>query len=154
MQVTQETRQVTTGFEVTGSNEFAISTFIMGAELINPGGLAGDPAQSVATAAEQFRLKYVFLAPTDYDSNFVDIISPPNTTLTLDGAPVNAVSEAVSPGYFVTRVPLEDVNGGTHLLTGSQPFGIQVVGYGQYTSYMYPGGLNLDLIAPPPPPPE
>jgi hypothetical protein len=30
--------------------------------------------------------------------------------------------------------------------------GIQVVGYGSYTSYQYPGGLNLTLIAPPPPP--
>ena len=27
------------------------------------------------------------------------------------------------------------------------PFGITVYGYGQYTSYWYPGGLNLtDLI--------
>jgi hypothetical protein len=146
--------QVSTGFEVTGSNEFAISTFIMGTELINPGGLAGDPSQSVATAVEQFRSKYVFLAPTDYDTNFADVISPPGTTLVLDGAPVTAPSEPVSPGYVVTRVPLQDTNGGSHLLTGDQGFGIQVVGYGQYTSYMYPGGLNLELIAPPPPPPE
>jgi hypothetical protein len=28
-----------------------------------------------------------------------------------------------------------------------------VIGYGQFTSYMYPGGLNLSAIAPPPPPP-
>ena len=27
--------------------------------------------------------------------------------------------------------------------TGSEPFGISVYGYGQYTSYWYPGGLNL-----------
>jgi hypothetical protein len=28
--------------------------------------------------------------------------------------------------------------------------GIQVLGYGLYTSYQYPGGLNLEIIAPPP----
>ena len=31
------------------------------------------------------------------------------------------------------------------------PIGIQVIGYGDYTTYMYPGGLNLGQIAPVPP---
>lgn len=149
-----ELQQVTQGFEVTGSNEFAISTFIQGAGLINPNGTAGDPAQSIATAAEQFRYKYVFLAPTDYDTNFVDVVMPPGTSLTLDGSPVSPTTETISPSYVVARVTLSDGNGGSHVLSGDQPFGIQVVGYGSYTSYMYPGGLNLELIAPPPPPPQ
>ena len=42
-------------------------------------------------------------------------------------------------------------NGGAHVLECTDPVGIQVMGYGAYTSYMYPGGLNLSLIAPPPP---
>ena len=29
---------------------------------------------------------------------------------------------------------------------GDQPFGIVVYGYGRYTSYMYPGGLNLNKL--------
>ncbi len=29
------------------------------------------------------------------------------------------------------------------MLTASAPVGIQVLGYGAYTSYQYPGGLNL-----------
>jgi hypothetical protein len=29
---------------------------------------------------------------------------------------------------------------------GSMPFGITVYGYGQYTSYWYPGGLELMTI--------
>jgi len=39
---------------------------------------------------------------------------------------------------------------GAHTLTGNNPFGIQVLGYGAYTSYQYPGGLDLAQIAPPP----
>jgi hypothetical protein len=39
------------------------------------------------------------------------------------------------------------------VMTGSTPFGVQVIGYGSYTSYQYPAGLDLALIAPPPPPP-
>ena len=31
-------------------------------------------------------------------------------------------------------------------MTGDHKFGIVVYGYGRYTSYMYPGGLNLDTI--------
>ena len=32
---------------------------------------------------------------------------------------------------------------------GSEPVGIVVYGYGAFTSYMYPGGLDLKKIAPP-----
>ena len=31
----------------------------------------------------------------------------------------------------------------SYLETSTAPFGIEVYGYGEYTSYMYPGGLNL-----------
>ena len=31
-------------------------------------------------------------------------------------------------------------------LAGDEPFGVQVYGYGQYTSYWYPGGQNLDIV--------
>jgi hypothetical protein len=39
---------------------------------------------------------------------------------------------------------------GAHVLTATKPVGIQVMGYGSYTSYQYPGGLDLAAIAPPP----
>ena len=54
--------------------------------------------------------------------------------------------------YAVYRVALAaGANGGAHLLEASEPVGLQVIGYGRFTSYQYPGGLNLNLIAPPPP---
>jgi hypothetical protein len=33
-----------------------------------------------------------------------------------------------------------------HEITGTQPFGISVYGYGVDTSYWYPGGQNLELL--------
>ncbi len=49
------------------------------AQVIDPGGQTlkaeGDPAQSQPIAVEQYRDKYVFLAPTDYEANYVDIIA-------------------------------------------------------------------------------
>ncbi|MCA9620027.1 MAG: hypothetical protein KC731_13470, partial [Myxococcales bacterium] len=53
--------------------------------------------------------------------------------------------------YVIERVPLGASTGGVHVLEGDAAFGIQVTGYGSYTSYYYPGGLNLGVIAPPPP---
>ena len=48
-----------------------------------------------------------------------------------------------SSGYSVAR---HEVAGGPHTIVGADPFGIVVHGYGSYTSYMYPGGLNLATI--------
>lgn len=144
---------VAQNFEIQGDHEFAVATFQQGADAINPGGMLGDPAQSISTAVEQYRLKYVFLAPTDYPVNYVDVAMPTGTMLTLDGVAVNVTPEAVG-AYGVARVPLPATNGGAHVLEATQAVGIQVLGYGSYTSYQYPGGLNLGVIAPPPPPPQ
>lgn len=140
-------------FEVQGSAEFAVAMFQQGSSVIDTAGDRGDPAQSVATSIEQFRTKYVFLAPSDYDVSYVDIVMPTTAQVTLDGAPLATAVTPLSSGFGVARVPLSLGNNGAHLLEATEPVGIQVVGYGLYTSYQYPGGLNLNVIAPPPPPP-
>jgi hypothetical protein len=142
-------------FEVEGSAAFAVGTFQQGASVVDPGAQPpdqkGDPAQSLSTAVEQYRTKYVFLAPLDYDVNFVDIVLAAGTQVLVDGAPISAVPEAIgSSGYTVARVQLGPGTNGAHLLEASSPVGIQVAGYGSYTSYYYPGGLDLEAIAPPP----
>ncbi|WP_437674712.1 IgGFc-binding protein [Sorangium sp. So ce131] len=145
-------------FEISGDHEFAVSSFMLGAALADPNATVsqqkGDPSQSLATAVEQYRTKYVFLAPSDYDESYVDIVQPVDATITLDGEPVAERPTQISSGFGITRVPLGPGNGGAHVLTASAPVGIQVIGYGAYTSYQYPGGLNLVAIAPPPPPPR
>jgi len=144
-------------FEVISpDHEFAVATFQLGASVVDPATppptQKGDPAQSLATAVEQYRTKYVFLAPDDYDVSYVDIVMPDGTNVVLDGSPLSAAPSALGSGSSVARAQLSAGVGGAHLLTSDKPVGIQVVGYGAYTSYQYPGGLNLTLIAPPPPP--
>jgi hypothetical protein len=150
---------VTSAFEVTGDHEFAVATFQLGAQAIaeppkspfDPGDTRGDPSQTNVTAIEQFRTKYVFLAPDDYDVNFVDITATTGAEVVLDGKPVTLDSTKVGKGdYSVTRIKLGAGDRGAHSMTSKLPVGIQVVGYGANTSYGYPGGLNLKLIAPPP----
>jgi len=141
---------------VSNDHEFAVATFQMGASVVDPGtappNQKGDPAQSQATAVEQYRTKYVFLTPDDYDVSYADIVMPDGTNVVLDGAALSASTTSLGNGYSVARAQLGAGQGGAHLLTSDKPVGLQVQGYGSYTSYQYPGGLNLTLIAPPPPP--
>ncbi|MEM1030274.1 MAG: IgGFc-binding protein [Myxococcota bacterium] len=141
-------------FQVTGDNAFGVGSFQQGGSVVDAGGTAfeerGDPAHSMATAVEQYREKYVFLAPTDYDVNYVDIVRRASATLTLDGQTLSGPTTPLGE-FVIQRITLTAATGGVHVLEGDTPFGIQVTGYGSYTSYYYPGGLNLGAIAPPPP---
>jgi hypothetical protein len=142
-------------FEVTGDQPFAVATFTLGATLIDPLMIQGDPAQTSVAAVEQYRSKYVFLAPEDYIANFVDIVAMPGTVMTIDDQDLVAEPQAIgTSAYSVYRAQLGPGQLGAHVLIASQPVGLQVVGYGAYTSYRYPGGLNLAQIAAPPPPPR
>jgi hypothetical protein len=149
---------VTAPFEVVGDHEFAVATFMLAGTLTDPNTPTqmrlGDPSQSNAVTVEQYRIKYVFLAPDDYTESYADITQPMGAVVTIDGATVNAPVTLISSGYGIARVQLGPGNGGAHVMTSTMPVGLQVIGYGMYTSYQYPGGLNLDLISPPPPPPK
>jgi hypothetical protein len=157
-------------FQVLGTEPFAVGSFLVGGSLLDPDApptdSAGDPSQSLTTSVPQYRDKYVFLAPVDYESNYVDVIAEHGTSVTLDGALLEAGSvttlagrapNGASPMSFdVYRVALDagPLFLGAHEIVSEKPVGIQVVGYGRFTSYVYPGGLNLNLIAEPIPPPH
>jgi hypothetical protein len=143
---------VTKDFEVSGDHEFAVSSHMLGGTLQDPIGGVGDPAMSLSTPVEQYRIKYVFLAPDDYDVSYADIIVPDGASVQLDGSPLGVAPTPISGGYGIARVKLGPGTGGAHLLVSDKAVGLQVMGFGSYTSYQYPGGLNLGLIAPPPPP--
>ncbi len=110
----------------------------------------GDPSESLAVPSEQFRNEYVFLAPQNYDVSFVNVVAKLGAKVALDG---NVVAQGEyhaigASGFGVARVKLGST--GIHRAEGDGKFGISVYGYGRYTSYMYPGGLNLTHIAPVP----
>jgi hypothetical protein len=151
--------EVTTDFEVEGNKEFGVAMFMLGGQktdpTYNPLSLSqpvGDPSQSYAVTVEQYRKRYIFLAPTDYTTSYVDIVSEPGSTLMLDGKDVSSsLAPIAGTGYARARIKLDAGKNGVHELTSSLPAGIQVMGYGDNTSYQYPGGLNLGQIAAVPP---
>lgn len=145
-------------FRVTGSESFALASIMFGGwKQASDAGCqeadghpcSGDPAVSMAVTPEQFRTSYNFLAPTDYEVNFADVLVPDGASVSLNGAALTTVGEPVTAGWSIHRVPLSGTDG-SHLLTSDQPVGLQVMGFGHATSYYYPGGLNLKLISKPP----
>lgn len=150
--------ETASSFRVTGDQPFAVTSIMYGgwnqasdAGCAEPDGhpCSGDPAITMVVTPEQFRDSYTFLAPTDYDVNYADVLIPDGAMVTLDGAPITG-SEAVTAGYTVARVPLNSAGGGIHQLDSTMPVGLQVMGFGHATSYYYPGGLNLKIISEPP----
>lgn len=147
-------------FEVVGTHSFAIASFGKGGQVHTPAAVPtiGDPAFTMAIATDQYRGRYVFLAPNDYLDSYADIIMPADAVVMLDGNPLSGSSTAIAntDWVFVRELLGPGVNG-VHILEseggegGSAPgVGLQIMGYGHATGYMYPGGLNLKLISEPP----
>jgi hypothetical protein len=137
-------------FQATGDDAFLLVQYMVGqgSDL----GSIGDPAMALAVPVEQYRMDYNFLAPEDYRNdpstgatgrNYVNVMARTGVTVTLDGVPVSGFSGIGGSGYGVARV---EISGGSHEIVSTEEFGITCYGYGNYTSYMYPGGLDVDQI--------
>lgn len=112
---------------------------------------AGDPAMAQAVPVEQFRSNYVILIPSNWLYDRLVLTKKAGASITLDGAAV-AQNQFVKVGpanmpteWEVARVPASD---GVHVLEGDQPFGVVVLGFDEYDSYAYPGGLDQKQINP------
>jgi hypothetical protein len=145
-------------FIVEGDKPFAVMSFMVGGSLQNPGSAAtdgppGDPSMSMEVTPEQFRQNYTFLAPADYQANFVDVLIPQGAAVTLDGKSLSDTPTQIGKSEWgFVRAKLGGENGGVHKIstTDARGLGLQVEGFGKATSYYYPGGLNLKHISEPP----
>jgi hypothetical protein len=132
-------------FEAVGDEAFMMVGFMVGQDFTEESTAVGDPAMALAVPVEQFRQSYVFLAPESYQQNYVNVIAKSGATVLLDGDPVTGFTPLGTGEWGVAKV---EIPGGTHTITtdGADGFGIAVYGVGSYTSYMYPGGLDVKQI--------
>ena len=129
--------------EIRANKKVLVTEYMVGGQTSN----IGDPAMAVAVPVEQYRLDYSFHAPKSYDQNYVNVVAPLSAIVSLDGgAPLTGFEPIGGTGFGLLRVLLDNGGTGTHKLTGTQPFGITVYGYGAFTSYWYAGGLDLHPI--------
>lgn len=131
---------------VRANKKVLVANYMTGSELAPEAN--ADPAMAVASPVAQGRTEFLFHAPTNYTSNFVNIIALAGTNVVLDGVPVapSDFSPVGNSGYAVAHKQLSNAGNGNHSATGDQPFGILVYGYAPYTSYMYPGGTDVKTI--------
>ncbi len=134
----------------------------------------GDPSFVMIPPKEQWRDYYVFLTPDQYAFDFVTIVTPFGTEVTLDyldlssfectkiqsrcGATVESVQ-----GYEIhncqlsfpllnpdlpagTNVEPGLQNDGYHVLRATKPVGLIISGFDKHVSYGYVGGMDLKRI--------
>ncbi|MFH2008157.1 MAG: MopE-related protein [bacterium] len=139
--------------EITATNPVLVGQFIR-----SSGGGAcsdeGDPAFMLQVPVDQYRPDYVFLTPTTYDTDFMDIMAPVGTSVWLDNNPLTLSNTPIGgSGYSLSSFVIAD---GVHVLEASNNIGVMVYAYGgpggqgvsQNVSYGYPAGLDLEAINP------
>jgi hypothetical protein len=137
------------------SQTFAISQFLLSNGYFGGFGRPGDPTMIVLPAAEQFQTKYALLMPDGYATNFVTVVRPDSSALTLDGS--SLPTDGFQPLGTLDDVPYSyahlGLDPGTHILEAAEPFAVIVSGHSQDVSYGYAGGSGVEVINTPPPPP-
>jgi hypothetical protein len=130
-------------FSISADHKILVAEYMTGQEA---GGGTGDPAMSLAVPVDQYRLDYQFHAPVNYEEGYVNVVAPTGARIELDGEVLTGFAAIGGSGFGVLRVELDRGGTGDHRLVGDAPFGISVYGYGDFTSYWYPGGLDLAPI--------
>jgi len=83
--------------------------------------------------------------------NVANVVAKVGTSVRIDGQLVPAAAfQPVGDGEFgVAHVDLSSTKS-VHTLSADMEVGLTVYGYGLFTSYMYPGGADLERITVPP----
>ena len=115
-----------------------VTQFLAGQEEVG----SGDPAMGTGIPLSQGRSEYDFIAPTTFVSHYLGIAAPTGATIELDGAPVTAWTPVSSSGFSVARMSIPEGSHHIESPTGAS-FTITSYGYASFTSYYYPGGLDL-----------
>lgn len=158
---------VSSAFAMLANTRVAVATYQLGefdtvaddAGVPNPD--EGDPSETPAITITQYRSQYTFLAPGTYEENWIDLVSPLDkggnpAAIYLDGNVVPAADchQVGGQPFCVAheQLPPNGPEGHTAATMDGTHFGLYVYGYGSRTSYMYPGGLDLEKLSIPPPP--
>lgn len=117
-----------------------VTQFLLGQDEL--GTAAGDPAFGTMPPTNHWRQAYEFLVPTTYTDNYVNLVSQISARVILDDEEIDGWTEIQDTPYQVFRARLTPGPHSAWSDTGD-PFGLVAYGYASYTSYLYPGGLDL-----------
>jgi IgGFc binding protein len=134
----------TGNLRVNASRPVLVAQFMLGQGSVSTD--TGDPAMVYEVPTQQYRDRYDVLVPDTYLANYFGVVAPRGAQVLLDEAPITGVVETLGP-WSIIHAP---VMPGRHRLRTREgaPLGVKVYGTATYTSYMYPGGLDLTLLPP------
>ena len=127
-------------FVIQGTGPLLATQFLLGQEVL--GTSIGDPAMGTGIPWSQGRQVYDFLTPTTFTSHWVNLVAPAGASIVLDGSTVGGWTPIGGSGLSGARVSL---GAGSHHAesTDGSSFTVTTYGYASWTSYLFPGGLNL-----------
>ena len=141
-----------TSFKVEGTQPLLVAQFLVGQDYDDlPASVdsaqqeerSGDPSLSFAPPVEQYRRDFEFLTPETYDSSWITVVAPADAGVSVDDYPMYDWEPIGDSGFVVGH---QELKPGPHRVRADLPVAVQVYGFGAYTSYMFPAGLNLDRV--------
>jgi hypothetical protein len=138
--------QTPSAFRMTSSRPVLVAQFMSGQGDNGTSASAGDPAMVYEVPSQQFRDRYDLLVPDTYTRNYLGVVVPHGARALLDGTPLSTTRTVLGPWDLLST----PVTPGAHRLRTAEgvPLGVKVYGTARFTSYMYPGGLDLQLLPP------
>jgi hypothetical protein len=136
-------------FFVQADKPIGVAQYMSGAANSNTQEL-GDPAMAFAVPTEQLLTRYVVLVPETWIHDVLVVTRPAGSETLLDDEVIGdwQFTAVADSGFEVARVHVED---GVHTLAsadGDDGVGVTVVGWDEFDSYAYIGGMGLAAINP------
>ncbi|MFV8753860.1 IgGFc-binding protein [Nannocystaceae bacterium ST9] len=133
---------------ISASKPIAVTNYMTGFGNL-PATNDGDPAMVQLSAIEQFLPRYVVLVPDQWTIDILVITKPVGSEVSVDGVavPDDQFLDFGDGEWEAARYMAAD---GVHLLEGTEPFSVVVVGYDGADSYAYLGGSSTGKINPSP----
>jgi len=136
-------------FIIEADKPISVMQYMTGSMNEHAGGV-GDPAMALMSPVQQFLTRYVVLVPATWVNDALVITRTAGSPVLLDGVPIPDAEflEIAGSGYEVARHVTSD---GMHTLASeneSDGLGVIVVGWDEYDSYAYVGGMGLAAINP------
>ncbi|MCP4601587.1 MAG: hypothetical protein GY847_13930 [Proteobacteria bacterium] len=122
-----------------------VTQALLGQEAMETG--ESDPAMGTGIPLFQSRPYYSFLVPETYTTNYINIVAPTGSEISVDSQPITDWEPITQSDFSVARIP---IGPGSHLAEGDgeAQFIITAYGYGRFVSYLYPIGLDLEEFIP------
>jgi hypothetical protein len=136
-------------FLVSSTKPFGVTQYMIGnrAEPYTPsapGADLGDPSQTFAVPVSRYLKRYFVAVPPGFTEHRIDLIASTGSDVLLNNEPIASEQfRAIgASGLSVARIVGVEP-GKRYELRSDKAFGVQVYGFGKFTGWMVPGGIEM-----------